>query len=286
MRLNNPYVIAFLVMVGLWLINSVLTRSFNPLKVVQGEDGRPSTSKLQIWLWTVVVLFSYVAIYAARVAAGQVDPINELPANILIALGLSVVTATAAKGITVSQLQSGDIVKPPPTRANSGPGDIVKEDDGSLDLSKIQMLMWTVIAIGVYLINVGVEIKAPPHDKLPDIDAALMVLMGLGQGAYLGKKLVSTDVPRITAVSSQSTNGASVITIQGDTFGQAQNGGIVTIDSLPMSAPITTWGDTQIVFNLPATHPNGKAWTPGQTILIGLVVNGHESVTRLPVTLA
>lgn len=180
MRFNHPYVIAFGVLVLLWLIYRGVAGSWNPLKIVCGTDGRPSTSKLQIWMWTVVVLFSYVAIYAARAMSDQLHPINELPANVLIVLGLSVVTATAAKGITVSYVQSGDIVKFPAANGASGPGDIVKDDDGSLDLSKIQMLAWSVVAIGVYLINVGIEIKQPPHDKLPDLDAALMVLMGLG----------------------------------------------------------------------------------------------------------
>jgi hypothetical protein len=284
MHFNNPYVIATGVLILLWLIYFVLTRSWNPFKVVCGADGRPSTSKLQFWLWTIVVLFSYVAIYAARVKAGHFDAISDLPANVLIALGLSIFTATAAKGITVSYLQSGDVVKPPATSRTSGASQVLREDDGSLDLSKIQMLAWTVIAIGIYLINVGAQIKHGPYDKLPDIDAALMVLMGLGQGAYLGKKLVTTDVPRITAVSSQKTAGTTVITIQGDTFGQAQNGSLVTIDSLPLTAPITSWSNTQILFNLPATHPNGQAWTAGQQVLIGLSVNGHDSATRIPLT--
>lgn len=284
MQFNNPYVYAAGVLVLLWLIYRVLTGSWNPFKVVLGTDGRPSTSKLQLWLWTIVVLFSYVAIYAARVKTGHFDAISDLPANVLIALGLSVVTATAAKGITVSYLQSGDIVKPPATTRTSGASQILREDDGSLDLSKIQMLAWTVVAIGIYLINVGAQIKHGPYDKLPDIDAALMVLMGLGQGAYLGKKLVSTDVPRITAVTSQQTAGTTVITIQGDTFGQAQNGGLVTIDGLPLTTSINSWSDTQVVFNLPATHPNGQPWKAGQQVLIGLNVNGHGSATQVPLT--
>lgn len=284
MSFNNPYVFGAGLLVLLWLIYRALTGSWNPFKVVCGADGRPSTSKLQLWLWTIVVLFSYVAVYAARVKTGQFDPINELPANVLIALGLSVVTATAAKGITVSYLQSGDVLKPPPTERTSGAGQVLREDDGSLDLSKIQMLAWTVVAIGIYLINVGTKIKHGPYDKLPDIDAALMVLMGLGQGAYLGKKLVSTDVPRITAVSSQQTTAGTVITIQGDTFGQTQNGSLVTIDSLPVTTPVNSWSDTQVVFKLPTTHPNGQAWKTGQQVLIGLLVNGHDSATRVPLT--
>ena len=282
MRFDHPYLIAFGVLVFLWLLYTVLSGNWNPLKVVCGADGRPSTSKLQFWLWTVVVLFSYVALYAARVSHGQFDAINQLPANILIALGFSIVTATAAKGITVSFLQNGNLVKAPLTPDTAGASQVLRDDDGSLDLGKIQMLAWTVIAIGIYLINVVNAIKQQSYDKLPDIDAALMVLMGLGQGAYLGTKLVSTDVPRITAVTSQRAAGATVVTVQGDTFGQAQNGSIVTIDGFPLTTAVTSWRDTQIVFNLPATHPNGQPLTPGQQLLIGVIVNGHESATRLP----
>src|SRR5688500_6999235 len=112
MEIPNPYIIATASLIVLWLFYRVLTGSWNPLNVVLGEDGRPSTSKLQMWIWTVVVLFSYVAICAAKLKNGEFDPLGDLPANVLIAMGLSVVTATAAKGITVSFLKSGDIVKP------------------------------------------------------------------------------------------------------------------------------------------------------------------------------
>ncbi len=281
MQFTHPYVIAAGFLVLLWLVYRTLSGTWNPLRVVYGADGRPSTSKLQFWLWTIVVLFSYVALYAARVKGGSFIAINEIPPNVLVALGLSVVTATAAKGITVSFLQNGSLVKPPATPATSGASQVVMDDDGSPDLSKIQMLAWTIIAVGVYLIMVNHAIKHGPYDKLPDIDAALMVLMGLGQGAYLGTKLVTTDVPRITAVSSQRTATATVVTIQGDTFGQSQNGSLVTIDSRPLSVPISSWGNTQIVFNLPATQPNGQPFAAGQQVLIGVVVNGHTSATTL-----
>ena len=286
MQWNNPYLIATGVLILLWILYRVLTGNWNPFKIVCGADGRPSTSKLQFFAWTIVVLFSYVAIYAVRVKYGQITAISDLPANVLIALGLSVVTATAAKGITVSYLQNGSIVKPPATADTSGVSQILRDDDGSLDLSKIQMLAWTVIAIGIYSINVGVQLKRGPYNSLPDIDSALMVLMGLGQGAYLGKKLVSTDTPRITAVSSQKTAGVTVVTIQGDTFGQAQNGSLVTIDNLPLTTPVNSWSNTQVVFNLPANHPNGQPLTAGQQVLIGLSVGGHDSATRLPLTIA
>jgi hypothetical protein len=40
---------------------------------------------------------------------------------------------------------------------------------------------------------------------LPDIDTALMVLMGLGHSAYLGKKLILTTSPAINQLAGMET---------------------------------------------------------------------------------
>jgi|KBSMisStaDraftv2_1062788.scaffolds.fasta_scaffold58110_2 hypothetical protein len=285
MHVTSSYLIALAFLVLFWIIYRLLAGTWNPFKVICGADGRPSTSKLQFWLWTIVVLFSYVALYAARVQDHKYDPITEIPANLLIAMGFAIVTATAAKGITTSFVQNGDLVKPPASPQTSGASQVLKEDDGSLDLSKIQMLAWTVIGLGVYLILLNHNLRTAPY-ALPNIDSALMVLMGLGQGAYLGKKLVTTDVPRINGITPQSGAAATVITLKGDTFGQSQSGSIVTIDGQPMTAAVDSWADTEIKFKLPANHPNGKPLTTGQVIQIGVIVNGRDSATRVPFTVS
>ena len=285
MHVTSSYLIALAFLGVFYFFYVVLARSWNPFKVIRGADGRPSTSKLQFWLWTIVVIFSYVALYAARVQDHLYDPIKEIPANLLIAMGFTIVTATAAKGITTSFVQNGDLVKPPASPQTSGASQVLKEDDGSLDLSKIQMLAWTVIGIGVYLILVNQSLRTAPY-ALPNIDSALMVLMGLGQGAYLGKKLVTTDVPRINGITPQSGAVATAITLKGETFGQTQSGSIVTIDGQPMTAAVDSWADTQITFRLPANHPNGQLLHAGQVIQIGVIVNGRESATTVPFTVS
>jgi hypothetical protein len=111
-----------------------------------------------------------------------------------------------------------------------------------------------------------------------------MVLMGLGQGAYLGKKLVTTDTPRLTGLTPSSGPVATSVTISGLSFGEGQNGNVITIDGAPNIAPATSWHDTQINFNIPTTHPNGAPVSPGQRLEIGLIINGQESANRLPFT--
>jgi hypothetical protein len=112
-------------------------------------------------------------------------------------MGISITTMAAAKGITVNYLNNKKITQNSATNANTqGILALFNDDDGLPDLSKIQMLAWTVIAIAVYLFQLNYQIKnsAASSLSLPDIDTTLMALMGLGQAGYLGKKIVSTNV--------------------------------------------------------------------------------------------
>src|SRR5919199_5248913 len=158
-------------------------------KLAEGQDLRPSTSKFQVLLWTIVVLFGYVVVETARFVRGNFDPIEDIPQNVLIALGFTLATATVAKGITSSYVANGRVAKT--SNAKAGFGSILTDDDGVPDLSKAQLLAWTLISIAVYLFRVMYQLRIERWPALPDIDAPLMVLMGLGQGAYLGKKLTT-----------------------------------------------------------------------------------------------
>jgi hypothetical protein len=189
-----------------------------------GEDHRPSTSKLQFCVWTVVVLYAYVGLSTARWFRGHADFIGALPPNLLVAMGLSAGTSLGAKAITSFKVRTGREVKrhasaapladgSPPGKRAAGLGYLVTDDDGAPSLSKTQLLAWTLVAAGFYLLLVWTRIAevlatltpgadctvVPPAGPcavaaLPDIDGALMALMGLGQGAYLGAKLVP-DAP-------------------------------------------------------------------------------------------
>jgi hypothetical protein len=88
------------------------THWWNPARVFEGADGRASTSKFQFLVWTTVLFFAYVAIYAARWINGH-DPgaIGEIPTNLILVTGMSIVTVTAAKSITASKVDGNQIQK-------------------------------------------------------------------------------------------------------------------------------------------------------------------------------
>jgi hypothetical protein len=271
----------------IWLLYGLLAHRWNPGDIVMGSDGRPSTSKLQLLLWTGVIFFSYVAIYAARVQQGRIEAIGDVPANVLIALGMSAVTMAGAKAITASYLREGRVDKA--AEDAKGAGAVIEKDDGEPDLTKFQLLGWTLIAMVVYLVAVfdrlgtihGLKAMDEPLG-LPDIDAALMVLTGLSTGTYLGKKLVTTDTPRLLEVQPVNGPPNQEVTLTGQLLGDLGSGQI-TIDGKPASVEMLEWMDTSIRFKIPKTQLSGAAWTaPQQQILIGVAVNGREAVNPQP----
>jgi len=189
-----PYAVGLLFVIALIVFYKTTTRE-SLFRLFEGADGRPSTSKCQFFLWTVVVLFSYAALYTVKLMQHSFGPIEKLPENVLIAMGMSVISASTAKAITTSYVNTGRISKSNISPNAARFGDIFQDDSGVPDLSKLQLLAWTSISIATYLIVVGQHI-AGGDPSIPDIDKSLMALMGLGHAAYLGKKAVSQDTPK------------------------------------------------------------------------------------------
>jgi len=280
-------------LVVMWLLAGLVANAWDPFRLAEGADRRLSVSKLQWLLWTAVVVFGYVATLVARGLNGGFGTALTLPSNLLIAMGFSATTMVTAKGITTAYVAQGRVVKPqtPPAGA-SYYSDLVQDDTNQTDLSKVQLLIWTAIALGMFVVNVILNINAinashtPGDTSLPDIDNALMVLMGLAQGGYLGKKLVTTSRLQINAITPDAVSRAagSRVALIGSGFGAAMPGNVarpedttsaLLIDGYPATANVTAWSDSRIVFALGATHPSGAAWqNAAQDVEVTVAVGG------------
>jgi hypothetical protein len=156
----------------------------------------------------------------------------------------------------------------------------VTDDAGRVDLTKVQLLTWTVIAIALFIWRATqMIIYAKPDGlptSLPGIDAALVVLTGLAQGAYIGRKLVPDTMPWLTGLKNTEENGAPLVIINGKNFGNHQGGNMVTINEIPSAVEVKNWTDTEIKFVKPPGLPAGDKF------FVGVVVSGQMSANALP----
>lgn len=283
---HQPWFGGLLFLAGAWAVAGLFA-GFNPARWWRGADKRPSTSKFQFVLWNGLVLFVFGSVVTKYFAAGVGvwdDRNASFPENVLIALGLSGVTAVAAKAITVGYLATGRLTKttaavPPATTTTTTTGSthptggLMTTDEGEPDLTKIQIVAWTVVALVIYffqfVFSVGdiLPVKNDaPAKHVPDIDTVLMVLMGLSQGTYIGNKLVTMDTPRVTSVT---VDPARNVVVDGAAFGVSREGSSILIDGNTINAA-AVWTDTQVRIALPPHIGPGKH-------TLALLVGGRAS---------
>jgi hypothetical protein len=187
-----------------------------PVGLLIDDRNKLSLSRLQITLWTLIVLSAIAAVVLIRLAAGE-SPDVGIPEPLLWAIGIS---GTALAGTAVIQH-----VKMEPTRAPESPragvantrGCIVVngspteakwtdmfmgEEDGNFDhleIGKVQMFYFTVIAVIVYSLSIlqllGSDTSTSSISSLPELSGGLIALLGLSNGLYLAKKAVPNTPP-------------------------------------------------------------------------------------------
>jgi len=145
------------------------------LQVISTRDGYASLSQFQILLWTAVVGVS--AIYV-MILSGNLINISD---GTLVLLGIASASALASRIPTASQTAS---VAPAPDALPVTPdwSDLVIPDRRvrEIDITRLQMLAFTLITAGFVLIKVIVDYE------IPEIPSNFLVLMGISNGVYVG----------------------------------------------------------------------------------------------------
>ena len=222
----------------------LLTGTWNPLQAAIGRDKFPSISRFQFLLWTVVIIFAYIAIYTARLSKGYTDNIPGIPENLLILMGMSsgamlgsnkIDAVKDRKGMSsgtnpnLKKTDAGETRKPARSPADLANGlfhpikdyrFLICDDTGKPDLNKLQMAAWTFIAIFIYLCSVGTSIGAGELDSLPNLDTSLLLLMGISQGTYLVTKGISNpSKPVLKALNKARFEAGDRVELNGSGFG-------------------------------------------------------------------
>lgn len=277
------------------------------LLLFQSEgDKKLSVSKLQLYIWTSVIAFSYVYIvtwnyssWAAQIGSQKaIPPPLEFPWTVLLALGLSVGTFGLAKGTAVSYAGDGNASNQPqaPARAADAgatsqtaamtPGLVASDVSGTPDITKVQMLAWTLIAAVVYIVDTVAQIDCTGCKEtatgliksLPPIDYALLVLTGVAQGTYIGNKLIVPRGAVLTAVSPAVVTPGGTAHVYGSGFGTT---GSLLVDGTAVTAG--PWTDTDVTFTVPTNKPNaGGPYQAKDKATLSMIVGGTPSANTLP----
>ncbi|MES2111261.1 MAG: hypothetical protein V4577_21075 [Bacteroidota bacterium] len=152
----------------------------------EAGNGTPySFSKLQLWLWSIVIIPAFSLNWGFFSGKPVPPAINTTS---LILLGISGGTALAAAAVSKTQQA---LPAPMPSKANLATQsfwtDILMDDKGQFSVTRLQQLLFTLVYIAIYL-SLFFKNNAMAY---PDFtDNSTYTLMGISTGTYvLGKSL-------------------------------------------------------------------------------------------------
>ncbi len=170
------------ILLGVLVVLSCIVRWFYKNESILRDAAPPasggertySLARLQMAAWTLQVITAFVGIWAVTGAAASLTP------SVLALLGIS--SGTALTSAVVDETKRAQ--QPSPAAASSGGivSDVVSDEQGPA-LSRLQIILWTVVLSVVFWGNVY------SHLAMPDFDATMLVLMGLSAGTYVGLKV-------------------------------------------------------------------------------------------------
>jgi hypothetical protein len=259
--LAGAAVVTFLIAVQ--LISSVGKRPTFLKTVILGKDGRTSTSKTFILMWTLLVAWALIALLiagslhqhacvaggakACKAASNEVGLLQVgwkhflhegLSGSYLVLLGVPAAAGVAAKGITQNAVSDSGF-KAENTKAKTNlferTAEIFSADDGTTDIGDFQYMVFNLVT-AVYFV---VQFVRPDGTGLPTIPDTLLGLTSVSAGLYVGKKAVTRTKPVVTAVFPQPIQTNGHFTVVGERLTQEPTSPTeaqpqVTIDGIPV----------------------------------------------------
>jgi hypothetical protein len=206
--------IAFTILVG-----QAVTRRWQGVLI--DERNTISLSRLQLLLWSVVVLSAYLAAALARIRQGVADPLAiAVPDTLWMLLGISTASLVGSPLVKstkttravdegqkdqtfekLARLGAGteklDTIGQIVTNKDAGDArwtDLFRgEETGNaaqLDLGKVQMFFFTLVLVLAYGVALGRGLAGGPLAEFPDIAPGMVALLGISHAGYLTHKAV------------------------------------------------------------------------------------------------
>lgn len=203
------------------LVGQGITKRF--LGVLIDERFRISLSRMQLLLWTVVILSGYLTAALANLSSGQTDPlIITIPGQLWALMGISTTSLVGSPliksnkktqnpdttqfnktkvglkklGVDPDKVKNDGLIVENDSTDDAKLSDLFKgEETGNaavLDLAKIQMFFFSVILVFSYaavLGNMFCEF-ATKITKFPALDSGMVALLGVSHAGYLTNKAI------------------------------------------------------------------------------------------------
>lgn len=155
-----------------------------------------SLTKVQFGVWTVIISSSYIYLSLCKGDCAE-GPINK---TALVLMGIFAGTAVASTVIDKKEISDNR-----PRHQNSPSEgffiDILSDDNG-ISLHRFQNVVWTLIAMSVYIYKVYITTLGC---VLPELSDTLLMLTGISSATYLILRSQENDPP-IQEVQQNSIN--------------------------------------------------------------------------------
>jgi hypothetical protein len=159
------------------------------------DRNKLSVSRLQMFLWTVLVLSAYLSASLANVGLGAVEPLAvRVPQPLWLAMGVSTSSLVASPLVLHRVKGKGVALNDAPHESRWT--DLVRGEERGfvnvVDLGKLQLLLVTVVLVLAYAIVVGHALADDGKivTSLPGIDDAFVIMLGISHAGYIAKKAV------------------------------------------------------------------------------------------------
>lgn len=177
-----------------------------------GPRNTFSLSRLQLLLWTLVILSGLLGSALTNIRAHQPEPLHiAVPVELWLLMGISTTASIGAPmlmnrasevnkahepGSEGSKSNSNEIlINSQPSEAHWT--DLFRGDRagtaGQLDLNKLQMFFFTLILVLAYAATLAGSFLETTGkiQSLPGLDPGMMVLLGISHAGFLANKVVS-----------------------------------------------------------------------------------------------
>lgn len=217
---SNLVIILALILVAMLILGVAITK--RPLGILINERNLVSLSRLQMALWTCVVLAAYFSFAMARVKSSTPDPLRiQIDWHLWALMGISTASLVGTPLLLTGKkdkepdpavmAQASQLVDEPEesieanregtlyanaTMADARITDMFQGDElkntAHIDFAKVQMFYFTIIAAVSFLVMVFRQITTQTADlgQLPVLPDGLIAILGISNAGYLTSKSV------------------------------------------------------------------------------------------------